>query len=79
MASRFFRFSFVQVICGLKYFPIICKCWISYAKLNIYFVKLEWLLKILNFKLQKLILVSKSFPPFIDVGYELDVYFVELE
>jgi hypothetical protein len=55
----------------LGHFPISCKCWISCIELNIYSVKLQWLLETLNFHLQRLIMVWGTFPSFLNVGYHL--------
>jgi hypothetical protein len=52
-----FKFSFAKVGCGLGYPLIICKCWISFVRLGIYFANFEWLFQILNFHLQRLVVV----------------------
>ncbi len=71
MAFKDFKFSFTMVGCSLEYFPIICKCWITCVGLGIYFVKLEWLLKILNFDLQRLVMDWGIFPLVVNVGYHV--------
>jgi hypothetical protein len=71
MASKDFKFSFTMIGYSLEYFPIICKCWITCVGLGIYFVKLEWLLKILNFDLQRLVMDWGIFPSVVNVGYHV--------
>ncbi len=71
MASRDLKFSFTMVGCSLGYFPIICKCRITCVGLGIYFVKLEWLLKFLNFHLQRLVMNWGIFLSVVDVAYHL--------
>jgi hypothetical protein len=44
MAILNFEFSFAKVGCGLKYFPISCKSWISFVELGISFAYFEWFL-----------------------------------
>jgi hypothetical protein len=56
----------------LGYFPIICRCWISFViKLGIYFGDFEWFLQILNIHLQKLFSVWGIFPSFANVKYHM--------
>jgi hypothetical protein len=71
MTSKNLEFSFAKVGYGFGYFPISYRCWISFIELGIYLAKLEWLLEILNFHLQRLIMVWGTFRPFLDVGYHL--------
>ncbi len=62
MAIPIFEFSFAKVGCGLEYFPINCKSWISFVELGISFAYFEWFFTDLEFSFMEVEYSFAYFP-----------------